>query len=571
MIKRFISYFKRHKFLFFVDMSAAIFAGMLANVFPFLTRKLMSDIIPTQNLQNIFFIIAIMAGAHLLTAICNYVRLYWGHVFGVRVEADMRTDLFNHLQKLSFTYFDNVKTGHLMARISNDLNKIAEVAHHAPEDLMISIVTIVVSFIFMFNFNFHLALIALIPIPFLLLWGLKVGSKMRYGFRNVRQKVAEINTTVENSVQGIREVKSYANEDLEVDKFEKSNFNFKIAKEKMYALMAIFFSGMHLLRDFYYLLLISSGALLIHYGTLSIEDLLAFTLFINIILRPIERFVNFFEQFQQGAASFERFLDVMDIYPEINDASDAVETDFKKGNIKINKVDFKYDQSPEFVLKNINMNIPEGKKVALVGESGAGKSTLISLIPRFYEPQKGEILIDNFNINKITQNCLRNNIGIVQQNVFLFDDTIRENILYGNPEASDEDIIHAAKQANILDFILSLPNGFDTQVGERGVKLSGGQKQRIAIARVFLKNPSILIFDEATSSLDTESEHLISQAMDKLSHGRTTIIIAHRLSTIKNADIIYVMSEGEIIESGNHEKLIKKRKFYYNLYNKNLF
>ena len=571
MVKRFVSYYSKHKKLFAIDMIAALIAGVLANVFPFITRRLLSDIIPSGNLKNIIFAIIIMASAHILIAVCAYIRLYWGHVFGVRVETDMRTDMFNHLQKLSFTYFDNVKTGHLMSRISNDLNMIAEVAHHAPEDLLISFVTIVVAFIFMFNFNFTLALIALIPIPIILLWGVKIGGKMRAGFRNVRKKVADINSSVENSVQGIREVKSYANEDIEIEKFGKANCAFRIAKEKMYSFMAIFFSGMQLLTDFYYLLLISSGTILIYKDMLRIEDLLPFTLFISIILRPIERFVNFFEQFQQGAASFERFIEVMDINPEISDSEDSEDLSEVKGSIEFKNISFKYTDEQDLILKNINLNIPAGKKIALVGESGAGKSTLVSLIPRFYEPFEGEILIDNKNINSITQTSLRKNIGIVQQNVFLFDETIKDNILYGNIDSSENDIIEAARNANILDFIISLNDGFETETGERGVKLSGGQKQRISIARVFLKNPPILIFDEATSSLDTESEYLIQQAMDKLSHGRTTIIIAHRLSTIRNADLIYVMKNGEIVETGTHDELIKKGEYYSQLYNRNLF
>ncbi len=571
MVKRFVSYYSKHKKLFAIDMIAALIAGVLANVFPFITRRLLSDIIPSGNLKNIIFAIIIMASAHILIAVCAYIRLYWGHVFGVRVETDMRTDMFNHLQKLSFTYFDNVKTGHLMSRISNDLNMIAEVAHHAPEDLLISFVTIVVAFIFMFNFNFTLALIALIPIPIILLWGVKVGGKMRAGFRNVRKKVADINSSVENSVQGIREVKSYANEDIEIEKFGKANCAFRIAKEKMYSFMAIFFSGMQLLTDFYYLLLISSGTILIYKDMLRVEDLLPFTLFISIILRPIERFVNFFEQFQQGAASFERFIEVMDINPEISDSEDSEDLSNVKGSIEFKNISFKYTDEQDLILKNINLNIPAGKKIALVGESGAGKSTLVSLIPRFYEPFEGEILIDNKNINSITQTSLRKNIGIVQQNVFLFDETIKDNILYGNIDSSENDIIEAARNANILDFIISLNDGFETETGERGVKLSGGQKQRISIARVFLKNPPILIFDEATSSLDTESEYLIQQAMDKLSHGRTTIIIAHRLSTIRNADLIYVMKNGEIVETGTHDELIKKGEYYSQLYNRNLF
>jgi len=483
----------------------------------------------------------------------------------------MRADFFRHIQKLSFSYFDNVKTGHLMSRISNDLNMIAEVAHHAPEDFLIAIVMIVGAFIVMFTFNATLAALTIIPIPILLLWGVLYGGKMRSGFRAVRKRVADINSSVENSVQGIREVKSFANESVEIKKFENVNDHFKFAKEKMYIIMANFHAGMAFFQDLYYLWVIAGGAWLMFQGKIDAADLIGFLMFINYILDPIQRLVNFMEQFQQGAASFERFIEIMDIDPQIQDRKNAVELKNWDGHIEVKDISFAYPKTDALVLKNVSMTIPAGKTIALVGESGAGKSTLIALLPRFYEVDSGQILINDIDILDLKQRFLRKEIGIVQQNVFMFDTTIRDNILYGDPAATDEQVIEAAKNANILDFINSLPDGLDTAVGERGVKLSGGQKQRIAIARVFLKNPPLLIFDEATSSLDNESEAYIHESMIKLSENRTTLIIAHRLSTVKNADLIYVMQSGEITEIGTHDELMNKKGYYHQLYTKSLF
>jgi len=570
MLRRFLNYYKPHKFLFSLDMSVAFLSAILSVLYPFLTRTLLKDHIPDKNIAGITNIMLTMIIIILLKTIFTYIRMKWGHILGVRMEYNMRSDIFEHLQKLSFTYYDNVKTGHIMSRISNDLNTIAEVAHHAPEDFIISIFVIIGAFIAMFSFNVQLAIAALIPLPALLIWGMTYGRKMKGGFKLVRKKIADINSSVENSVQGIREVKSYSNEELEIRKFQDVNFHFRQAKEKMYGIMATFYSGMNFLADFYYLIVISYGAYLIFHGKLDVVDLLAFTLYINFMLNPINRLINFTEQFQQGAASFERFIEIMDIEPDIQDKKGAVNLDKVSGNITISNLSFKYDKSQEWILQDINLKIPANKTIALVGESGAGKSSLVSLIPRFYEPQKGSIKIDDVDIMELSQNSLRKNIGIVQQNVFLFDTTIKDNICYGKPDTSDEEMIEAARNANILDFILSLPDQFDTLVGERGVKLSGGQKQRISIARVFLKNPPILIFDEATSSLDTESEFYIQKALEKLSQNRTTIIIAHRLSTVINADFLFVLKDGKIVESGDHKKLINEKGYYYTLYTKNL-
>ncbi len=571
MLKKFISYYKPHIGLFSLDMSVALVATVVEVFFPFLTRTLIRDYIPQKNVDLIINTILVMVGIYLVKLVCTYIRIKWGHILGVRMEYDMRSDIFRHLQKLSFNYYDNTKTGHIMSRISNDLSKIAEIAHHAPENLILSLLKILGAFLFMFSFNAKLALIALIPLPLMFFWGVFYGGKMRDGFRWVRRKIADINSTVENSIQGIREVKSYANESVELDKFEDANSTFKHAKERVYSILGVFHSIFQFLSDTYFVLIIGGGVWLIFHGELEAADLIAFVLYINIILKPINRLINFTEQFQRGSAAFERFLEVMRIDPDIEDKKNAYSYDNIEGEIDIQNLYFRYKNTSEMVLKDINIHVDNGEEIAIVGESGAGKSTLISLIPRFYEPDKGKVLIDGHDIMDLKKNFLRNNIGIVRQDLFLFDGTIRENIMYGKPSATEDEMILAAKNANIYEFINSLEYGFDTEVGERGVKLSGGQKQRISIARVFLKNPPILIFDEATSSLDNESESLIQRSMYELSKNRTTIIIAHRLSTVKHVDQIYVLKNGEIIEIGDHDTLLEKEGYYYDLYTKNLF
>ncbi len=570
MLKRFISYYKPHKKLFILDMTVALTASVILIFFPFTTWLLLKTALPERNTHMILFLLGLIFAIYGLTALLSFIRIKWGHILGVRIEYDLRSDIFRHLQKLSFRYFDNVKTGHIMSRISNDLNTITEVAHHAPEDLLISMTVIFGAFILMFQFNIQMALLALLPIPLMIFWGIYVGKRMKDGFRGVRLKIADINSSVENSVQGIREVKSYANEELEFTKFSFANTHFREAKENVYGIMALFYSVMHFLRDIYYLTIISAGTYFIYMDRIDVPDLVGFLLFVGVILPPIERLINFAEQYYQGVTSFERFVEVMDIEPEIQDKKDAYALDNVSGEIKIDRISFAYEASQNSVLDNISMDIPEGKSIAIVGESGAGKSTLVSLLPRFYEPLQGKILFDNHDIMNLTQKFLRENIGIVQQNVFLFDSTIMDNILYGRPGAGEDEVIDAARMANIHDYIESLPNGYNTLVGERGVKLSGGQQQRVSIARVFLKNPPVLIFDEATSSLDTESESLIQKSLEKLSRNRTMIIIAHRLSTVKHVDNIYVMKNGRIVETGNHLDLIAQNGYYSTLYERNL-
>ncbi|MDA3808737.1 MAG: ABC transporter ATP-binding protein [Spirochaetaceae bacterium] len=568
MVKKFLNYYKPHKHLFILAMICAVISSALTIGFPFLARNLLGEYLPSKNIKNIVTTLAVMLGIYLTKSILTFIRVKWGHILGVRIESDMRRDLFSHIQKLSFSYFDTVKTGHLMSRISNDLNVIAEVAHHAPEDLLISIVTLFMAYIMMFVINPSLALISMIPLPFMLLWGLIMGSRMRQGFRAVRKEIAEINSTVENSVQGIREVKSFANEKLEKRKFHNTNKSFRMAKEVMYERMARFHSVMQFLRDIYYFCIIAGGSLLIFRGELTLVTLLAFILLVGIILPPIDRLINFTEQLQQGMSSIERFQEIMDVRPDIADRIDAKDFTPKGGACSINGISFKYEKSPDWVLKDISLKINAGETIALAGESGAGKSTFAALLPRFYELQKGSIEIDGQDITGLKQKGLRQTIGIVQQNVFLFDGTIRENIFYGKPDATVEELSSAVKMSNLEAFIATLPEGLDTQVGERGVLLSGGQKQRISIARVFLKNPEILILDEATSSLDNESESLIQEALWELGKDRTTIIIAHRLSTIMKADKIYVMKNGEIVEEGSHLELLEQKGYYKTLADK---
>ena len=544
-------------------MFCAITASALAVIFPFLTRSLVGEFIPAGELRPILLILALMLGIYAAKAWLTYIRVKWGHILGVRMEADMRRDLFAHIQKLSFSYFDRVKTGHLMSRISNDLSVIAEVAHHAPEDLIISVIILIMGYSMMFIYNAHLALISMIPLPLMLVWGIFMGHRMRQSMRKVRKKIADINSTVENSVQGIREVKSFAAESVEQNKFHNSNDSFRLAKEQAYHRMARFHSVMDFLRELYYFCIISGGVLLIFSGRLPVVDLLAFILYIGIILPPIDRLINFTEQLQQGISSFERFREIMDLEPDIQDKDDATEYDCRGGEIRFENLGFRYDKSPEDVLKEIDITIPAGTTVALAGESGAGKSTLAALIPRFYEPVTGAIFTDGQNIADLTQESLRRNIGIVQQSVFLFDGTIRENILYGNPYAKDSEIKEAIEAANLTEFISSLPDGLDTEVGERGVLLSGGQKQRISIARVFLKDPGILILDEATSALDNESESLIQEALGRLCRDRTTLIIRsqtihhphgrHNLCDETGADC----GTGQPFRIAGHERLLQ--------------
>ena len=568
MLRRFFSYYKPYKFLFWLDMGVAILSSVLAIFFPALTRELLRTWIPNQIWRSMVICFIAMFAIYALQSCFTYIRIRWGHQLGVYVENDMRKDLFSHLQKLSFGYYDHTKTGHLMSRMTNDLFQIAEMAHHCPEDSLISVATIIGAYIVMFSYSVPMALISLFPFPFLLVWGLVFGRKQKRVSREVRSHVADVNANVENSVQGIREVKSFTSESFQKGLFDNSNNDLAKSRKKQYAVMAAYQTGMGWLRNMYYFTTVAGGAFLIYKGVIQSYDLVAFLLYVSVVLEPIDRLINFVEQLSQGVAAFERFTEIMDVDPSIKDDEDATELEVTEGTISYKNVRFTYDTKDGEVIGDISFDIKGGTTVAIVGDSGAGKTTTASLLPRFYEIDSGQITIDGQDIRKVTQRSLRQNIGFVQQNVFLFDADIRENLRYGNPDATDEQMYAALDAANIGDFVRSLPDGLSTAVGEHGTRLSGGQKQRISIARVFLKNPPILIFDEATSSLDNESEHLIQEAFKRLSAGRTSIVIAHRLTTIRDADSIIVLDKGKVIEVGTHESLLAAGGHYAKLYSR---
>jgi ATP-binding cassette, subfamily B, bacterial len=569
MLREFVKYYRPHRRLFALDMGTAVILSMCGIIIPAITYKVFNVYLKGRELEMIYISMGVWCLLIIIQTFSDYANIKWGHVLGVRMEADMRKDMFSHLQKLSFSFFDKTKTGHIMSRISNDLTMIAEAAHHCPEDLLISILTIIGAFTVMLFVNPLLAGITFIPLPFIIIWGTVFQRKMKAKFREVRKTIANVNSRVENSIQGIREVKSYANEAGEIEKFHEVNQKFTDAREGVFGVLAAFHSGIMFLLQSYSALFVGAGAVLAYYDKATLPQLLMFLMYSRFIIMPIFRLVGFAEQFQQGVTAFERFREIMDEKPDIEDKENALDVDKVDGSIELKNVYFKYDDQGKetpWILKDIDLKIDAGKTVALVGESGAGKSTIASLVPRFYEVGKGAVMLDNKNIMDLKQECLRANIGVVQQTPFLFDSTISENILFGKPGATEEELINAAKNANIYDFIMTLPNKFNSEVGEQGVKLSGGQKQRISIARVFLKNPKVLIFDEATSSLDNESESLIQQSMEKLCAGRTTIIIAHRLSTVRNADYIYCIKDGKIVEIGTHKELLEKAGYYKKLY-----
>ena len=566
MLKKFISYYKPYLKLFILDLSCAFLIASIDLAFPLVTRQFINDIIPNGKLRIFYiFIIALLALA-VVRAVLNYIIDYWGHIVGTRMERDMRRDLFEHLQTLSFNYFDNVKTGHLMSRIVNDLREISELSHHGPEDLFISLVMLIGSFIILTTIEWRLTLIIYGFLPLLIWYAILKRKKMTSAFRLVRKRIANVNAQLENSISGIRVAKSFTNEEYEIEKFNEGNREFNSSREFAYKVMAEFFAGIFFLSNILNIITLSVGGFFVYRGYINIGDLVAYLLYINFFLQPIRKLTNFTQQFQDGMTGFERFVEIMKVKPSIVDKEDAVNLKEIKGKIEFKNVAFKYSEK-KFVLSNINLAIMPGETMALVGPSGGGKTTLCQLIPRFYEVNDGEILVDGINIKDIKMKSLRENIGLVQQDVFLFTGTIKENILYGKPGAEDTEVAKAAKDANIHDFIMSLPEGYDSYVGEKGIKLSGGQKQRISLARAFLKNPAILILDEATSALDSEAEIIIQQALEKLTVGRTVLVIAHRLSTIKNANQIVVLTDEGIKEKGNHDELIARNGLYTKLYN----
>lgn len=569
-LKRFAAYYKPYKGMFFMDMFCALTLSMIDLIFPLIVKYLLNDIYVNKSSNEIIYFVGLIGISLLIMYIvryfCQYYISSWGHIMGARMETDMREDIFLHLQKQSFSYYDDTNTGQLMSRIVNDLFDISELAHHGPEDLFISLLKIVGSFIILMNINVKITSILFFITLFMIYFSYFYNKKMKYIFKKNREKIASVNSQIQDSLAGVRVVKSFSNEDLEVEKFKEGNNEYLRTKEKGYFLMGKFFSGNGFFQGMLYLSVILVGGILIGIGEAQTSDLVVYILYINIFLNPIEKLVNFTEQFQKGITGFERFLEILDTEPEIKDGTYTIELKNPKGNIEFEDVTFSYDEKST-ILEGINIKIENGKTIALVGSSGSGKTTLCNLIPRFYEIDSGIIKIDNKNIRDVTIKSLRDSIGVVQQDVYMFTGTIKDNIAYGKPGATDEEIYMAAKRANAHDFIMNLEKGYDTFVGERGVKLSGGQKQRVSIARVFLKNPPILILDEATSALDNASERYVQKSLDELAKNRTTLVIAHRLSTIRNADEIFVLTEEGIQEKGTHEELIEKKGIYESLYN----
>lgn len=568
MIRKFCSYYKPHRKLFYLDLFCALLLSAINLIYPLIAKYIMNDLAGDESKIKLIIILGIvLLLIYLIKAGLNFVIQYWGHIVGVRIQGDMRKEMFEHLQKLPFSFFDENKTGTIMSRLINDLQDISELAHHGPEDIFIATITLIGSCVLMiFSVNPYLALISFSVVPIIVIYAIITRKNMRNAFKKTREETAVINAQVESSVSGIRVSKAYTTEVYENEKFEACNGAFKKAKAGQYKQMGIFGSGMTFFTDFLYLLALISGGVFYSKGIIDEPSFTAYILFTTNIITPIRTIVNIFEQIQNGMTGFSRFIDIINTPVEIENPN-AVEIENFKEEISFNNVSFKYtEDSDSLVLEKLSFNIKKGSTVALVGPSGGGKTTICHLLPRFYELTGGSITIDGIDIKDISRYSLRKNIGIVQQDVFLFAGTIRENIAYGKIDATDEEILDAAEKANILEFIKSMPEGLDTYVGERGVKLSGGQKQRISIARAFLKNPPVLILDEATSALDNVTEMQIQHALDELSKGRTTLVVAHRLSTVKNADNIIVIDKTGIIEEGNHNELIEKNGVYANLY-----
>lgn len=554
-LRIFFSYYRPHLPLFVLDMSAAFLICLIDLSFPLLSRMAMNTLLPQSLYQSFFLLIGIFLLAYAGKGLLYYVVSYWGHLFGVKVEADMRRDLFTHLESLSFSYYDRNRTGVLMSRVTNDLFEVTELAHHGPEDLFISTVTLVGAFFIMCTIQWRLAVIVFSIVPFFVLFTILQRRKMRRVNLGVKAEMAEVNATIESSISGMRTAKAFNNEDSEVSKFLAANTQFVAAKQRYYKVMAVFHGGMEFSTSIMPVLVIASGGYFIMKGSMDFADLVAFTLYVTTFITPVKKLVSFVEQYMQGMAGFSRFLELMRTEAEIKDSPEAKEMGKVAGEIVFDEVSFHYE-GDEAVLRDINLHIQPGETFAIVGPSGGGKSTLCQLIPRFYEVSAGRVLIDGQDIRSVTQASLRRNIGIVQQDVFLFADSIMENIRYGRPDATDDEVIQAAKRAEIHEDILQMPKGYETYVGERGVMLSGGQKQRISIARVFLKDPPIVILDEATSALDSVTEAKIQSSFDELCQGRTSIVIAHRLSTVRNADRIAVIDAEQVLEQGSHKELM---------------
>ena len=563
MLKRFLSYYKPHKKIFILDMLASFTMSVIAIFYPIITREMLNELIPNQKYTEIVIYGIGLLLIYLMRMGLSYFVQYQGHMMGVKMQKQMRSDLFAHIEKLPFSFFDNNETGKIMTRMTSDLFDVVELAHHGPENVLITSVSIIISFVYLMSINIPLSLILLVCVPVLMIISSYLRNKMRDAFKKRRESNAVINASLESSISGIRVTKAFTNADKEIEKFSVGNVEFVENSRQAYKAMAHFHSQTSFVTDIFNVILLIAGGLLLFSGStdnFEFGDYSAFIVSINLFINPVNTLIRFMESFQNGVTGFERFIEILDT-PIEEDAPDAIDISKIDGVIELKNVTYGYGEGDN-VLKNVSLKIEKGQTFALVGPSGGGKTTICHLIPRFYNINEGEILVDGININALTRESLRKNIGIVQQDVYLFNSSIKENILYGRLDATEEEIIEAAKRANIHDFVLTLPNGYDTVIGERGVKLSGGQKQRLSIARVFLKNPPILILDEATSALDNATEIMIQQALDELCKGRTTLVVAHRLSTIKNANEIAVVSGGKICEQGTHDELVKQGGIY---------
>lgn len=568
--KKLSAYYKPYKGLFLADMMFAMIGAAITLVIPLMVRYITGTVVllPIEEASSTIIRLGIfMVLLVIVEGYCNYFIGYYGHVMGAKIEHDMRNEIFGHYQKLSFAFFDNQKVGHLLSRITSDLFDITELLHHGPEDVVISAIKLLGAFIILLIINAKLAFVAIGFVVIMLLYAVAMNGRMRGAFRENRARIADINSQIEDSLSGIRVVKSFSNEKTEMDKFEEGNSRFVDSKKKSYRYMGTYNSGMGVFSTLITVGSLLMGAWLMMKGELSAADLVTFLLYINNFTEPVKKLVNFTEQFQNGYSGYERFVEIMNIAPDIKDKEDAKSLDRVQGEIRFEDVSFHYSENKENVLSHVNLDVKPGEYVALVGSSGAGKTTLCSLIPRFYDVTGGAVRLDGIDIRDVKLKDLRRQIGIVQQDVYLFAGTILENIRYGKPEATDEEVVNAAMAANAHEFIMSLPEGYNTDIGQRGVKLSGGQKQRLSIARVFLKNPPVLIFDEATSALDNESEKIVQHSLELLAKDRTTFVIAHRLSTIRNAERILVLTEDGIAEEGTHESLLAQGGIYAGLYN----
>ena len=564
MLRRFLAYYRPHRLLFGLDMGASLLVSVIAVIYPMITRWMLNQLIPNRQLRMVAAAGGLLLGLYFIRMLLNYFIQYQGHMMGTKMQAQMRRDLFSHLQKLPFRFFDDHETGKIMSRLTNDLFEVSELAHHGPENLLICTFSVLLSFVYLATIDLWLTLIIFACVPLLVVCSLYTRKKMRSAFRRNREANARINADLQSSVSGIRITKAFTNAQKEQEKFEVGNLEFQESKREAYRSMAQFQSSTTFITDVFNVVVLVAGGLFLYRGSIDFADYSAFIVSINLFLQPVKNLINFMEQYQNGVAGFERFLEVMDQPPEWDDPA-AVAVDRLAGHIRFQDVCYGYEEDHD-VLKHIDLDIPAGKTFALVGPSGGGKTTICHLIPHFYDPQSGTISIDGHPLDTLTRESLRRNIGIVQQDIYLFNASIRDNILYGRLDATQAEVEEAAKRANIHDYIMSLEEGYDTVIGERGVRLSGGQKQRLCIARVFLKNPPILILDEATSALDNTTEILIQQALDELCKGRTTLVVAHRLSTIKRADEIAVIAGGKIAEQGSHEQLLAKDGIYAELY-----